>query len=137
MYDTRSGAFEQSNLGDKMYDFAFSCPPYFTSELYSKDDEQSYNRYTSLVKWITGFLKPSLELVWRHLNTKGTFAVMLNDPWIRNADMTGYEPLRICQSLHEIVDALPGSEYVGTWGFKADEDKTSFQPLFVWTKNQI
>lgn len=137
VYDFKAAAFEDTELGDNTYDLTFACPPYGMSELYSEDPEQSCNRYSELAEWNDKFLKPCLQKAWRHLKPEGVMAVMYNDTWVRDRETNTYIPLRLARYLHDTMDAIMDSEFVGTWGFKADKDKTSFQPMFIWKKKKI
>jgi hypothetical protein len=137
VYDFKAAAFEDTDLGDNTYDLTFACPPYGTSELYSEDPEQSCNRYPKLDEWNAKFLKPCLQKAWKHLKSEGIMAVIYNDTWARVQGTCTYSPLRLAQYLHDAMDAFGDSEFVGTWGFKAEFEKTSFQPMFIWKKKKI
>ena len=40
------------NVGDHEADIAFSCPPYFNTEIYSSEETQSSSRYETFDEWI-------------------------------------------------------------------------------------
>lgn len=44
------------------FDLSFTSPPYFTAERYADEPTQSSSRYQDLGSWVTGFLRPFLEL---------------------------------------------------------------------------
>ncbi|MEK9767300.1 MAG: hypothetical protein VW683_00150 [Betaproteobacteria bacterium] len=63
----------ESYLGKpkSQFDLVLTSPPYFNLEIYSDDNTQSYNRYTTYQEWVDGFLKPSIECGIQYLNTGG------------------------------------------------------------------
>lgn len=42
-------------------DFCFTSPPYFDTEKYSDEDNQSYKKYPTKEEWLNGFLKTTFE----------------------------------------------------------------------------
>lgn len=133
-YDLHTGvAYEDVDLGDTMYDMVISSPPYFHGEAYSTDSTQGYLRYSTVDRWIHGFLRPSLEKSWKHLKVGGVMALMLNDTWTVNA-AGERELVRITQPMHTIMDSFDGSTYIDTWAFKTSPWRYSYQPLCVWRK---
>jgi hypothetical protein len=138
-YDLHHNAFEDVELLDKIgtYDFAFACPPYFTSEIYSDDTEQSSHRYgTGLKEWLDGFLKPVILKAWKSLRVNGVLAIMINDTWQLDSKTSEYIPARIVQSVHNFIKTFGNSSYDGIYAFRPDSIKLSYQPLFVWTKTE-
>lgn len=75
------GAFEQkgNELPNNHFDLMFTSPPYFNSERYSLDNEQSWLRYKTLDEWLDGFMIPSIELAWYKLKHGGFFILVIND----------------------------------------------------------
>jgi DNA modification methylase len=135
-YDLRSGmAVEDADLGDNMYDFIMSSPPYFHGEAYSKDPTQGYLRYGTVEAWIEGFLRPALVKSWQHLRPGGVIALMINDTWTVNPEGER-ELVRIVEPTHSIMDGFADSVYIDTWAFKTNEWRRSYQPLFVWRKRE-
>jgi hypothetical protein len=135
------GAFEDSSCSldnEELFDLAFSCPPYFIVEQYSSDPEQSSQRYSSLKEWLEKFLFVSVKKTWEHLKIEGILAIHFNDVWWKNSSGDA-AVLRLAQPLHDFMDTnyANQSEYLGTWGFRADIHKRSHQPLFVWQKKKI
>lgn len=43
-------------------DFSFTSPPYFSKEIYSDEDTQSWKRYATWEDWLEGFLRPTMKL---------------------------------------------------------------------------
>jgi hypothetical protein len=56
-------------------DFGFTSPPYFRKEIYSAEDTQSCNRYTTGDAWRAGFLLPMLRLQFAALKP-GAFSAV-------------------------------------------------------------
>ena len=50
-----------SKFNDKYFDFCFTSPPYFDSEIYSNDEQQSINQYPDYSDWFNEFLINSIE----------------------------------------------------------------------------
>lgn len=57
--------FEDAKLTDK-YDIAFTSPPYYDTELYSKEETNSCNRYKTFKDWCDGFYLPMVNKVLKH-----------------------------------------------------------------------
>ena len=74
-------------------DLAFSSPPYFNLEKYSDEDTQCMVRYRTLNEWFSGYVEPTMENIYRGLNTQGLFATNI-------ADYKSYdrkEPYEVCE----------------------------------------
>ena len=69
--------------------------------------------------------------VWSLLNDNGVVILALNDVKIGN------DIHRIVQPMHDVMDSLPNSKYIGTWGFKKYKTQYNYQPLFCWRKSII
>jgi SAM-dependent methyltransferase len=69
-----SEEYEPENI-----DCAFSSPPYFNLEKYSDEDTQCMVRYTTLDEWFEGYVRPTMERIYRALNTDGVFATNIAD----------------------------------------------------------
>lgn len=68
-----------NDIGIEPFDMMFSSPPYFTTERYSSDDTQSFNRYSNIDTWLKGFMYPSLDICYKHLKVGGILAFVLSD----------------------------------------------------------
>lgn len=67
---------ELLNIGSEDYkpiknslDLCFTSPPYFDTEKYSNDTEQSYLKFSSKDKWINGFYKETIKNCYNGLKT--------------------------------------------------------------------
>ena len=57
--------FEELELPENYFDFAFTSPPYFNTELYIDDKYEEYN------KWKAGFLEPLIDKTIMALKPNG------------------------------------------------------------------
>jgi len=132
-YKFHIAPFEDVKLDktENKFDLMYSSPPYFCAEHYSNNENQSYLKFESLDSWINGFLTISLTKVWSLLNDNGVVILALNDVKIGN------DIHRIVQPMHDVMDSLPNSKYIGTWGFKKYKTQYNYQPLFCWRKSII
>ncbi len=53
--------FEDSILRENYYDIALTSPPYYDTENYSNEENNSLNRYNNFNKWCSGFYLPMIE----------------------------------------------------------------------------
>lgn len=53
--------FEDSNLKDSYFDFAFTSPPYYDTEKYGNEQTNSYNRYKNFEQWCDLFYLPMID----------------------------------------------------------------------------
>lgn len=72
--------FEDCDLGNKMFDFVLTSPPYFDLEIYEEyNKKQSTNKFKSLEKWFYGFLMTSLKKASDHLVDGGYLIINIQD----------------------------------------------------------
>ncbi len=78
-----NGPAETSPLlrdGNKDYDFIMTSPPFFTFELYDKENElQSTNQYNSIDKWLNDFLFKTIDRSWPLLTKNGNYLLYIED----------------------------------------------------------
>lgn len=55
--------FEELDVKENYFDFVFTSPPYFDTEHYSTEENQSYLKYNNYEKWKSGFLLPMIEKI--------------------------------------------------------------------------
>lgn len=63
--------FEDLNIKENSIDFCFTSPPYYDTEHYSDDSEQSYKRYASYAEWKQSFLYVMLDKIYKSLKVGG------------------------------------------------------------------
>lgn len=64
-------------------DLAFTSPPYFSKEIYSKEDTQSCNRYLTIEAWTKGFLSPMLSQCFKVLKNNSYCIINIDDVKIK------------------------------------------------------
>lgn len=70
--------FLEADLGNRMFDFIFSSPPFFNIEIYSNHEHDSIKNFTTNEKWINDFLVPSLIKCYDHLSVDGIFILHIH-----------------------------------------------------------
>jgi hypothetical protein len=64
----------------KSYDFIFTSPPFFTFEIYDKENEnQSINQYNTIDLWLNSFLFKTIDRSWELLENKGVYLMYIED----------------------------------------------------------
>jgi 16S rRNA G966 N2-methylase RsmD len=115
--------FEDTNILDK-FDLVFTSPPFFDLEIYENEEEQSFNRYNTIDKWINGFMKPAIDKSIELLNTNGHLALYIadsmNDKYV---DIT-----------NNYINNLQNVKYIGNlyWFNKSSSKK--LRVIRVWKK---
>jgi hypothetical protein len=61
------------------FDICFSSPPYFDTEKYSIDPEQSYIRYPAYKQWVTGYLQKTVDNCTSVLKEGGYLIINIAD----------------------------------------------------------
>jgi hypothetical protein len=115
-------------------DAAFTSPPYFCKEIYSKDKTQSWVRYKKPEDWRNGFLKKMLKLQFEALKPGCISAVNIADVRINN---------KIIELSRWVVDDAIEAGFIheDTWefpittGYGQDQDhQESFEPVYIFRK---
>lgn len=65
-------------------DFAFSCPPYFNLEQYSEEETQCYIKYPNIKDWLEGYVKRTIENIYKALKKDSYYAVNIADFKVNN-----------------------------------------------------
>lgn len=107
----------EENLPEELkenIDFCFSCPPYFNLEDYtnSTDDnnddrkKQCYNKYPTLEEWKEGYVRKTIQNIYKALKKDSYYAVNIADfkvnneqvkfvdDWIEISKQEGFELIR-------------------------------------------
>lgn len=83
--------FEDLELPEDYFDFAFTSPPYFNTELYSDDEEQSFKRNDSYEKWREDFLYVLVDKTIESLKEDGICLLNVgNNKYPIDADLIDY-----------------------------------------------
>lgn len=131
-------AAEDADFGEGQFDTAFTSPPYFMTERYSRDESQSWVRYKTLEGWLNGFLFVALEKAWRALKPEGHLAINLADVY------ANHQVNRIADPANDFISRLPRSGFVGCLGLRmmkrprsaADRQNVYVEPVFVWRRGR-
>jgi len=119
-------------------DFSFTSPPYFSKEIYSPQETQSCNRYTTWESWVDGFLKPMLRLTHDALKPDAKAVINVAET-IR---MRGGEVCNLGEATQhaafergfmlEDVLRFPMSKRMS--GSTTEETAVAFEPVYVFSK---
>lgn len=72
--------FESVDIPHNNYDFVFSSPPFFDTEIYSKDKEDSLINYPNIEDWYKKFLIFSIQKALDHLCVNGILILYISLP---------------------------------------------------------
>lgn len=123
-YKLIKSPFEDVEL-EGTFDMLFSSPPYFISEEYSKDTNQSFNRYNNLDSWLNKFMYVSIDKICNHLILGGFFILVINDIYYKNS------VLNYVDILLDYIDTKKGMKFVNLIKYKTER---TIQPIFIFQK---
>ena len=119
-------------------DLAFSSPPYFNLEKYCDEPTQCMNRYTTLDEWFEGYVAPTMQNIYKGLNTDGVFATNIADyksygnkeykvvdRWRETAEKIGFKYQR---TIRMILNTRPGV------GNNKTEGREKWEGVYVFTR---
>lgn len=124
---------EKADLGSNRFDLAFTSPPYFNIERYSKDDAQSFN-YKDCETWTAKFLIPLVEHSFESLKTGGRLIVNISDVY------SGHKVNNICDPMNDALinlGAKSGKHFIYRMAKRVGGVSKSGmfgEPCFVWRK---
>ena len=84
---------------------AFSCPPYFNLEVYSKDATQSYNQYSNYNDWLEYYWRPTVKICHNKLKDNGKLVFIIKDRYGKLNLKEGMEKI-IFEEGFEFVESL-------------------------------
>lgn len=108
-------------------DFAFSSPPYFTLELYNVGN-QSCNEDTDYNEWLTNYIKPTIDNIYKYLKKDGIFAINIKDVAVNK---TMYY---LTEDINKIIMDSGKFEFVTTHDLK--NIKRTFGSKY-WAKHEL
>ena len=112
---------------DESVDLCFTSPPYFDTEKYSDEKTQSYIKYPTESRWITGFLKNTIENCYCSLKVGGK--MMLNIANTKKYKTIEEETIRISSEMgFKHTDTL----YLILSSVSGNGEK--LEPIFVFEK---
>lgn len=101
-----NAAAEDLNFGSERFDTVFTSPPFYRSERYTADENQSWKRYKTLETWIELFLYTVILKSWAALKPNGFLAINLADVYSEGRTN------KICDRTNDFIASLPNAEYV-------------------------
>lgn len=146
---------EETDLSDyrEYFDLAFTSPPYFIQEEYSKESTQSWIRYKKDPQgWLEKFLFKAIKKAWESLRVGGRLAINIADVLYYTNDY-----LDICHQMNNYIETLPDAHYEGVIGYELaqrmgkdqkgstgtlnslngiDLDQKPAEPMWVWSKGK-
>jgi hypothetical protein len=114
--------FETAILpANQKYDLAFSSPPFFDLEIYSKTAADSLVKYNTSQKWFNGFLMPSIYKAVEYLNPDGYLVLYMGE-----SQNTQYIPEMI-----RLTDNIKGVRNAGMFYYT---DGAKLREFYCWCK---
>jgi len=126
-------------------DLVFTSPPYFNTEIYSNEENQSCNRYKTIDDWNNLFLYKAIDNVWRTLKVGGHMLINIAD--VNHGKGGGY--MNICDRMIEYMEENHQSKYMGAIGmqmtlrpnsavrteeFEGDKNSVFAEPCWIFKK---
>ena len=107
-----NAAAEDLDFGKEQFDTIFTSPPFFRTERYTADENQSWMRYKTLEDWVKLFLFRAIEKSWHALKPNGFLAVNLADVYSEG------KTNKICDKTNDFIAGLPDASYVCGLGLR-------------------
>jgi SAM-dependent methyltransferase len=107
-----NAAAEDLDFGNERFDTVFTSPPFYRSERYTTDENQSWVRYKTLETWSKFFLYKVIEKSWAALKPNGFLAINLADVYSEG------KTNKICDRTNDFIANLPNAEYVCGLGLR-------------------
>lgn len=90
------------NMTEKSVDLAFSCPPYYSMEIYSSDERDSVNSTLTYSQWLKDYVGKTCKAIYKVLKSGKYFLTYIGnvsphgmdlnlcDDWIKMAEQNGF-----------------------------------------------
>jgi hypothetical protein len=122
---------------NNLFDVSFTSPPYFNLEKYSNDEGASTNNYDNYNKWLTDFVRPTIENTYMYLKVGGY--AMVNIKNISSKETCYDDWLEIFHSIDgfEFVEIFDLKINKKQYGMKYDGVKGNInncEPVMVFRK---
>lgn len=124
----KCGSEDYEPKGESL-DFCFTSPPYYNTEKYSDEENQSWVRYPTKEEWLNGFLKKTFENCYKGLKSSGKMVInianvksypTLEDDTVRVAEEVGF---RLIDTWKLSLSSMP-----------SDDNKFKYEPIFIFQK---
>ena len=132
IYQSTSQEFQPEDI-----DLAFSSPPYFNLEKYSNEPTQCMVQFTTLDDWFDGYVVPTMQNIYKGLNSDGVFATniadyktvkeefLVVDRWIDTAKKIGFKHTDVIKMM---LTTRPGV------GNERKEGREKWEGVYVFRK---
>ncbi len=125
-YNVIQNGFETTIIKQNYYDLVFTSPPFFDFELYENKPTQSIEKFSTLEKWLKGFLFPLAEKSYSALVSNGYFGLYISD----------YTGVSFTKEIFKYIsENIKGFKYKGDIHFWTPENKKNVRTIFFWQKN--
>jgi hypothetical protein len=134
--------FEQYKGPSDFFDVVFTSPPYYATEKYSNEENQSWKMYPEYDQWVEGFLRPFVTTAHRVLKKGGRMIVniygkvgkdhCLEDDTVRlGEEIFGHK----CDEITYLqLSKLMGTKKTGKIENRNDRRDHKIEPLFHFIK---
>lgn len=117
--------------GESLYDFAFTSPPYFNTEVYSDEPTQSCNKFTTQECWLEGFLVVTFSNVFNSLKRKKYMAINIaNVPSYPNLEQDTLNAAKRVGFAHTDTFKLALSNST----LRKGKSAYKYEPIFIFQK---
>ena len=116
--------FEETDLENNVYDFIFTSPPFFTYEIYEKDNKNNLLKILILELWRDNFLYPSLDKCIKHLEVNKYLTLYIDD-------FKGFEYI---DDMLEYMKNKKNVKYSGIVYFYNYDTNKKLRKIYVWKK---
>lgn len=69
----------ETEIFDQKFDFIFSSPPYFNTEIYSNEETQCYNKYTEYNEWLIKYWQKTVQNIKEMMKKDTIFGVNIGN----------------------------------------------------------
>ena len=110
-------------------DFCFTSPPYFNTEKYSDEENQSWIKYPTKDEWLNGFLKKTFENCFLGLKKNGKMVINIAN--VKSYPTLEDDTVRVAEGV--------GFKLIDTWklslsSMPSADTKFKYEPIFIFQK---
>lgn len=120
-YSVATTPFERARPKREYYDLVFTSPPFFTLEIYSKEETQCNISHPSLELWLENFMFPLIDTAYQSLVKDGHLALYISD----------YKGTKYVKRCQDYIAEHTEFKYRGamTWN-----QSKSVRSIYIWKK---
>lgn len=122
--DLRAGGSETRDVPKGPFDLVFTSPPYFDTEKYFDEPNQSWVLYPEYSQWVQGFLRPTLVRAVQETKKGGTI--------IFNVDQRIAETIKPLAAAEGLIEQEGTHLSVRSHPFRSRDNVD--EPILVWRK---